>query len=173
LTLKKIILLIILVLFLGSSILVTCAQAEDEWQTITNYGITLSLPAEWVKLEEKMGFSEKEAAWYKGDMANPDQFIILARGPEVASFLEMFMETETEGSELIEDTKIDLGGMAARMVIMKNNERAAHIWFIAASEIFGDGEGIFLNITSQTQKFDEFTPILQKIMDSIAFEKNS
>ena len=170
---RKIILLIILVLFLGSSIFISIAKAEDEWQTITDYGITLSLPAEWVKLEEKMGFSEKEAAWYKGNIENPDQFLILARGPEVSSFLEMFIETETEDSELVEDTQIDLGGIEARMVTMKNNEREANIWFIAASEVFEDGEGVFLNITSQTQKYEEFTPILQKIMDSIVFEKNS
>lgn len=160
-------------MFLGCSILASFAWAEDEeWQTITVHGITLSLPADWILLEENMGFSEKEAAWYKGDMANPDQFIILARGSEVASFLEMFMETETEGSELIEDAKIDLDGIEARMVTMKNNEREAHIWFVAASEIFENGEGVFLNVTSQTQKYDEFAPIFQKIMDSITFEKN-
>jgi len=108
-----------------------------------------------------------------GDIANPDQFLIMARGPEVTTFLELFMGSETEGSELIEDTQINIGEKEARMVTLKNSEREAHIWFIAADKIFEDGEGVFLNITTQTQKYEEFAPIFQKILDSIILEQNS
>jgi len=117
-----------------------------------------------------MGFSEKEAAWYSGDIKNPGQFMIMARGAGVTSFLEMFMGSETEDSEVIEDTTITLGGKEVRSVSLKNAKRNLSIWFIVAEKVFSDGEGVFLNVTAQSDSKEEFVPILQKILESITFE---
>ncbi|MCX6090658.1 MAG: hypothetical protein NTX88_09900 [Candidatus Atribacteria bacterium] len=167
---KKRIALTIITLALLTVAFTQFSWAEEEWLNISIYGVTLTLPSGWVPLKEKMGFSEKEAAWYKGDVANPDQFLIMARGAEVTSFLELFMGDETEGSELIKDTKITLGGKEARSVTMKNSKRDVSLWFIVADKVFDDGEGIFLNITTQNKSYDKFLPILQKALESITFE---
>jgi len=167
---KKRIALTIITLALLTIAFTQFSWAEEEWLNISIYGVTLTLPSGWVLLEEKMGFSEKEAAWYKGDVANPDQFIIMARGKDVTSFLDMFIGSETEDAKVIEDTKITLGGKEARSVTMKNSKRDVSLWFIIADKVFDDGEGIFLNITTQNKSYDKFIPILQKALESITFD---
>ena len=170
--LKKLILKIVVALFLISIAFVPFGWAEEEWQTITAYGITLSLPSEWKQLEENLGFSEKESNWYNGDLDKPEQFLILARGENVDLFLEMFIENEAEELELIQDTSRSIGGMEARMVTLGNPQNDDKVIFIAVDKIFKDGEGLFMNITFQGNTSEEFQPILEKILDSIAFDIN-
>ena len=167
--LKKLFLLTVIALFLVNIAFISVAWAEEDWQTITAHGITYSLPPDWQQLEEDLGFSEKESAWYSGDVSKPDQFLILARGENVATFLQMFIETETEDSEIVEDISKSIGDAEFRMVTMKSPQDDETIIFAAADKVFNNGDGIFMNITIFGSTSEEFQPILEKILDSFSF----
>ena len=167
--LKKLFLLTVVSIFLVSIAFISVAWAEEYWQIITAHGITLSLPSDWQQLEENLGFSEKESAWYSGDVNKPDQFLIFARGENVATFLQMFIETETEESEIVEDISKSIGDTEFRMVTMENTQDDETIIFTAADKVFNNGDGIFMNITFFGSEFEEFQPILEKILDSFSF----
>ena len=166
---KRLFLLTVVAVFLVSIAFISVAWAEEDWQTITAHGISFSLPPDWQQLEENLGFSEKESAWYSGDVSKPDQFLILARGENVATFLQMFIETETEDSEIVEDISKSIGDAEFRMVTMENSQDDETIIFAAADKVFNNGDGIFMNITIFGSEFEEFRPILEKILNSVPF----
>jgi len=95
--------------------------------------------------------------------------LILARGENVATFLQMFIETETEDSEIVEDISKSIGDAEFRMVTMKSPQDDETIIFAAADKVFNNGDGIFMNITIFGSTSEEFQPILEKILDSFSF----
>lgn len=166
---KRLFLLTVVAVFLVSIAFISVAWAEEDWQTITAHGITLLLPPDWQQLEENLGFSEKESAWYSGDVSEPNQFLIFARGENIATFLEMFIETEVEESEIVQDISKLIDDVEMRMVTMENPQDDETIIFIAADKIFNNGDGVFMNITFFGGTSEEFQPILEKILDSFSF----
>ena len=160
----------ILLSILIGMVIAGSSMAQDEWQNISAMGVNFNIPPDWEKLDEFIGISEQEGAWFAGDIEHPNAYVIMARGEDLSFFLEIIMEEDDENIELISDENIEFLGHDARSVLMLNHYEEDFGRFILIENFSEQNEDFFMMIGVQEVLSEEFQPVIDTILASFTLE---
>lgn len=161
-------LLVIAASIILALLFVVSAGAEEEWVEHESFQVSYSLPAGW-EMEDPDTEDEMEVSWFTGDIDDPEVFLAILRTEFAAMIFDMFTgDIEEEGSELLSDTTVTIGGMEGRTVHLRNEEFGAQGWMSLVENVFNE-EGIFIIVGAQEPLDEEFAMFLPTFYESIAF----
>ncbi|HSV30991.1 MAG TPA: hypothetical protein VLH40_03080 [Atribacteraceae bacterium] len=166
---RRALLLGITTLFLIALFAPGSAAAQDEWQTITLGEITFQLPPEWLRLEEVIGLSDQEMAWYLGEIAQPDLYLLLALGEGLAGYLDMFT-MQGEDVQIQSDETIAFLAREARKVVAFNRGTDQYGVFIALKTPGEAGLEMFLMTGTSAATYETYQPLIEKILATFTLQ---
>ncbi|GEM_PF-991914 len=168
---KKLALILLFSVFMVMALTGT-SIGQDQWQDISTLGLSFALPADWEMLDEELGMTEKEEVWFKGEEVQPNYAMILLRGEAVAMYLEGIVEETPEEFKdyLFADETIEFLGHEARSVFLFNPFEEAYFRMIAVKNLAETNEDILLYIFALEPLYEEFQPVLEKILASFSLQ---